>query len=59
MLVYTFTAYLGVFDNSNTYGEVVSKLKLIPQITVIDFTTGPFSIFVKFVLEILNLQEMF
>jgi Lrp/AsnC family transcriptional regulator for asnA, asnC and gidA len=48
MLGYTFTAYLGVFlDNSNTYGEVVSKLKLIPQITVIDFTTGPFSIFCK------------
>tara|TARA_A100001015_G_scaffold104754_1_gene116269 strand:- start:634 stop:1104 length:471 start_codon:yes stop_codon:yes gene_type:complete len=48
ILGFTFTAYLGVFlDNSNTYGEVVSKLKLIPQITVIDFTTGPFSIFCK------------
>ena len=48
MLGFTFTGYLGVFlDNSNIYEEVVSKLKLIPQITVIDFTTGPFSVFCK------------
>ena len=58
MLGFTFTGYLGVFlDNSNIYEQVMSELKLIPQITVIDFTTGPFSVFVKFVLEILNLLE--
>ena len=45
MLGFTFTGYLGVFlDNSNIYEEVISGLKLIPQITVIDFTTGPFSV---------------
>ena len=48
MLGFTFTGYLGVFlDNSNIYEEVMSELKLIPQITVIDFTTGPFSVFCK------------
>ena len=48
MLGFTFTGYLGVFlDNSNIYEEVISGLKLIPQITVIDFTTGPFSVFCK------------
>ena len=34
-------------DNSNIYEQVMSELKLIPQITVIDFTTGPFSVFCK------------
>ena len=48
MLGFTFTGYLGVFlDNSNVYEKVVSELKLITQITVIDFTTGPFSVFCK------------
>ena len=48
MLGFTFTGYLGVFlDNSNIYEQVMSELKLIPQITVIDFTTGPFSVFCK------------
>ena len=48
MLGFTFTGYLGVFlDNSNIYEEIMSELKLIPQITVIDFTTGPFSVFCK------------
>ena len=38
MLGFTFTGYLGVFlDNSNIYEQVMSELKLIPQITVIDF----------------------
>ena len=46
MLGFSFTGYLGVFlDNSNVYEKVVSELKLITQITVIDFTTGPFSVF--------------
>ena len=49
MLGFTFTGYLGVLDNSNIYEQVMSELKLIPQITVIDFTTGPLVFFVKFV----------
>ena len=49
---------IGVFlDNSNIYEQVMSELELIPQIMVIDFTTGPLVFFVKFVLEILNLLE--
>ena len=48
MLGYTFTGYLGIFlDNSNVYEDVMTELKLISQITVIDFTTGPFSVFCK------------
>ena len=48
MLGFTFTGYLGVFlDNTNVYEKVISELKLITEITVIDFTTGPFSVFCK------------
>ena len=39
--------YIGIpppFLEVNIY---MSELKLIPQITVIDFTTGPFSVFCK------------
>lgn len=48
MLDISFTAYLGVFlESSKMYDKVIAKLKSIYQITVIDFTTGPFSIFCK------------
>jgi len=47
-LGFTFTAYLGVFlDQAKSIDNVVKTLKEIPQITVIDFTTGQFSIFCK------------
>ena len=48
MLNMSFTAYLGVFlESSKMYDKVIAELKSIYQITVIDFTTGPFSIFCK------------
>jgi len=44
----SFTAYLGVFlDKAMSFDKVVNSLKEIPQITVIDFTTGQFSVFCK------------
>jgi len=47
-LGFSFTAYLGVFlDQAKSIDNVVKVLKQIPQITVIDFTTGQFSIFCK------------
>jgi len=47
-LGFSFTAYLGVFlDQAKSIDKVVKVLKEIPQITVIDFTTGQFSIFCK------------
>jgi len=47
-LGFSFTAYLGVFlDQAKSIDNVVKVLKEIPQITVIDFTTGQFSIFCK------------
>lgn len=47
-LGFSFTSYLGVFlDKAKSFDKVVVSLKKIPQITVIDFTTGPFSIFCK------------
>tara|TARA_B110000116_G_C16623524_1_gene484880 strand:+ start:198 stop:683 length:486 start_codon:yes stop_codon:yes gene_type:complete len=47
-LGFSFTAYLGVFlDQAKSIDNVVKVLKKIPQITVIDFTTGQFSIFCK------------
>lgn len=48
MLSMSFTAYLGIFlESSKMYDKVIAELKSIYQITVIDFTTGPFSIFCK------------
>ena len=39
---------MGVFlDQAKSIDNVVNTLKEIPQITVIDFTTGQFSIFCK------------
>ena len=44
----SFTSYLGVFlDNAKSFDKVAVSLKKIPQITVIDFTTGQFSLFCK------------
>lgn len=44
----SFTSYLGVFlDKAKSFDKVVASLRNIPQITVIDFTTGQFSVFCK------------
>ena len=44
----SFTSYLGVFlDKAQSFDKVADALKKIPQITVIDFTTGQFSVFCK------------
>ena len=44
----SFTSYLGVFlDKAKSFDRVVASLREIPQITVIDFTTGQFSVFCK------------
>jgi Lrp/AsnC family transcriptional regulator for asnA, asnC and gidA len=44
----SFTSYLGVFlDKAKSFDKVVVSLRMIPQITVIDFTTGQFSVFCK------------
>ena len=44
----SFTSYLGVFlDKGKSFDKVANSLKKIPQITVIDFTTGQFSVFCK------------
>jgi len=44
----SFTSYLGVFlDKAKSFDKVVASLRMIPQITVIDFTTGQFSVFCK------------
>tara|TARA_B110001469_G_scaffold98611_1_gene95370 strand:- start:472 stop:957 length:486 start_codon:yes stop_codon:yes gene_type:complete len=44
----SFTSYLGVFlDKAKSFDKVANSLKKIPQITVIDFTTGQFSVFCK------------
>jgi Lrp/AsnC family transcriptional regulator for asnA, asnC and gidA len=34
-------------DKAKSFDKVVSSLRKIPQITVIDFTTGQFSVFCK------------
>jgi len=47
-LGFSFTSYLGVFlEKAKSFDMVVGSLRKIPQITVIDFTTGQFSIFCK------------
>ena len=47
-LGFSFTAFLGVFlDQAKSFDKVVNALRNIPQITVIDFTTGQFSVFCK------------
>lgn len=47
-LGFSFTSYLGIFlDKATSFEKVINSLKKIPQITVIDFTTGQFSLFCK------------
>ncbi|NMM50506.1 Lrp/AsnC ligand binding domain-containing protein [Marinigracilibium pacificum] len=47
-LGYDITAFLGIFlEKSSLYEEVASRLKDIPEIASIHYTTGNYSIFVK------------
>src|SRR5436190_17194029 len=47
-LGYDITAFIGIFlEKSALYEQVLAKLKLIPEITNIHYTTGNYSMFVK------------
>ena len=45
---YDITAFIGIYlEKSALYDKVLAKLKLIPEITSIHYTTGNYSMFVK------------
>lgn len=47
-LGYDITAFIGIFlQKSALYDQVMAKLKSIPEITSIHYTTGNYSMFVK------------
>ncbi len=47
-LGYDITAFIGIYlEKSALYESVLAKLKLIPEITSIHYTTGNYSMFVK------------
>lgn len=47
-LGYDITAFIGIFlEKSSLYEQVLAKLKNIPEITGIHYTTGNYSMFVK------------
>jgi Lrp/AsnC family transcriptional regulator, regulator for asnA, asnC and gidA len=47
-LGYDITAFIGIFlEKSALYDKVMTKLKAIPEITNIHYTTGNYSMFVK------------
>jgi Lrp/AsnC family transcriptional regulator for asnA, asnC and gidA len=47
-LGYDITAFIGIFlQKSALYDQVMAKLKTIPEITSIHYTTGNYSMFVK------------
>ena len=47
-LGYDITAFIGIYlEKSALYDKVLAKLKLIPEITSIHYTTGNYSMFVK------------
>lgn len=47
-LGYDITAFIGIYlEKSALYDKVMAKLKLIPEITSIHYTTGNYSMFVK------------
>jgi Lrp/AsnC family transcriptional regulator for asnA, asnC and gidA len=47
-LGYDITAFIGIFlEKSALYDQVMTKLKEIPEITSIHYTTGNYSMFVK------------
>ena len=47
-LGYDITAFIGIFlSKSELYDEVIDKLKQIPEITSVHYTTGNYSMFAK------------
>lgn len=47
-LGYDITAFIGIYlEKSALYDQVLAKLKLIPEISSIHYTTGNYSMFVK------------
>ncbi len=47
-LGFDITAFIGIYlEKSALYDQVLTKLKLIPEITSIHYTTGNYSMFVK------------
>ncbi|MDZ4715700.1 MAG: Lrp/AsnC ligand binding domain-containing protein [Cytophagales bacterium] len=47
-LGYDITAFIGIFlEKSSLYDQVLEKLKAIPEISSIHYTTGNYSMFVK------------
>lgn len=47
-LGYDITAFIGIFlSKSELYGEVIEKLRQIPEITSVHYTTGNYSMFAK------------
>ena len=47
-LGYDITAFIGIFlSKSELYDEVIEKLKQIPEITSVHYTTGNYSMFAK------------
>lgn len=47
-LGYDVTAFIGIYlEKSSLYDQVLQKLKAIPEITSIHYTTGNYSMFVK------------
>ena len=47
-LGYDITAFIGIFlSKSELYDEVINKLKQIPEITSVHYTTGNYSMFAK------------
>lgn len=47
-LGYDITAFLGIYlERGSLYNEVVDKLKQVPEVVKIHYTTGNYSIFIK------------
>ena len=47
-LGYDILAFMGIFlQNSSLYDQVIEKLKTIPEVVTINYTTGNYSIFIK------------
>jgi len=45
---YDITAFLGIYlEKSSLYDQVIQKLKLIPEIVKVHYTTGNYNIFIK------------
>ncbi|MEM6263894.1 MAG: Lrp/AsnC ligand binding domain-containing protein, partial [Bacteroidota bacterium] len=57
MLGYDISAFVGVFlEKGSFYNQIVERLKQIPEITEIHYTTGRYSIFLKIMCQ--NTREL-